>query len=193
MIAPFLLYGFFMLFLSQAINAFIRGSASAVRWLGGIMVLITCLIVALRYGSDISFIGMISQKWIDLTALQEVVMYCHAALFMLGAAYALQQNAHVRVDIFYRNWSAKRQQLVNRVGILIFAIPFCVFCFLSSWDLVADSWHVLETSQEPGGLPFVYLFKTLLLVMPVLVFLQCIALLISGFMPTDNTKECDNA
>lgn len=172
----------------KTIDAFTQAYTHAVRWLGLLMVLITCLIVALRYGSEIAFIGAISQNWIDLTALQEMTMYCHAALFMLGAAYALQQDAHVRVDIFYRNWKHNKQQSVNRVGLLVLTIPFCIFCFFSSWELVIDSWSVLETSQEPGGLPFMYLFKTLLLVMPVLVLIQCLSELLKTFIPSHLSK-----
>lgn len=178
--------------LVEKVDGFTRGCAMAIRWLGLLMVLVTCLIVGLRYGSFIPFVAYISQDLIDLTMLQELVMYCHGALFMIGAAFTLQQDAHVRVDIFYRDWSVKKKNLVNRLGIIFFAIPFCVFTFFISFDLVINSWKVLETSQEPGGLPFVYLFKTLLLLMPLLVFIQCVAELLRTFLPVVESAEEPN-
>lgn len=173
----------------KKVDGFIQACAMAIRWLSLLMVVLTCLIVALRYGSSVPFIAYISQELLDLTMLQELVMYCHGALFMLGAAFTLQQDAHVRVDIFYRTWGVARKNKVNSLGIVFLAIPFCVFTFFISWDLVIDSWKVLETSQEPGGLPFVYLFKTLLLVMPVLVCLQCIAELLKAFLPVCDSQS----
>lgn len=180
--------------LIKRVDFFTQACAMLTRWLGLVMVLITCLIVGLRYGSFIPFIAHISQDFLDLTMLQELVMYAHAALFMVGAAFTFQQDGHVRVDIFYRNWTVKKQNQINRLGIILLAMPFCVFTFFISWDLVINSWKVLETSQEPGGLPFVYLFKTLLLVMPVLVFVQCVAELLKTFLPVvENNEETNNA
>lgn len=180
--------------LIKRVDSFTQSWAMFTRWLGLVMVLITCLIVGLRYGSFIPFIAHVSQDITDLTMLQELVMYCHGALFMLGAAFTFQQDGHVRVDIFYRNWTKKKQNFINRMGIVLFAFPVCIFTFYISWDLVISSWRVLETSQEPGGLPFMYLFKTLLLVMPVLVFIQCIAELLKTFLPViENNEEPNNA
>lgn len=133
----------------------------AVSWLSLVMVLVMASVVILRYVFNIGWI-----------ALQESVMYLHASLFMLGAAYTLQQDNHVRVDVFYREWSAKKQAWVNLCGGLFFLLPMCASIFYLSFNYVLDAWRIYETSREAGGLPYVYVLKSLLLVMPTLLAIQ---------------------
>ena len=132
-----------------------------VSWLALAMVLVTFLVVVLRYAFDIGSI-----------ALQESVTYMHATLFMLGAAYTLQQQGHVRVDIFYQRFSRRGRAWVDLLGTLVLLVPICLFVLASSWGYVTESWAVHEGSREAGGLPDVYLLKTLLIVMPILVLIQ---------------------
>jgi len=132
-----------------------------VSWLALGMVLVTFLVVVLRYAFDIGSI-----------ALQESVTYMHATLFMLGAAYTLQQQGHVRVDIFYQRFSRRGRAWVDLLGTLILLVPICLFVLASSWGYVTESWAVHEGSREAGGLPYVYVLKTLLIVMPILVLIQ---------------------
>jgi TRAP-type mannitol/chloroaromatic compound transport system permease small subunit len=133
----------------------------AIAWLALAMVLVTFLVVVLRYGFDSGSI-----------ALQESVTYMHATLFMLGAAYTLQRDGHVRVDIFYRRFSRRGRAWVDLLGTLGLLIPVALFILASSWGYVAESWAVHEGSREAGGLPYVYLLKTLMVVMPLLLLLQ---------------------
>ncbi len=126
-------------------------SGRALAWLGLGMALITALIVILRYGFNVGSI-----------MAQESVIYMHGALFLLGAAYALKTGAHVRVDIFYRNFSPRAQAWVNSLGGIVFLLPLCVFITVSSWNYVAESWAMRETSAEPGGIPAVFVLKTLI-------------------------------
>lgn len=135
-----------------------------VAWLTLVMMLLTCLIVVLRYGLGIGSI-----------ALQESVLYMHALVFMLGAAYTFKDDEHVRVDVLYREFSPRKKAWVNILGGVFFLIPFCAYTAYMSIDYVAASWRVLETSQEPGGLPFVYLLKTLIPIMMALLIIQGIA------------------
>ncbi|MBK1618024.1 C4-dicarboxylate ABC transporter permease [Lamprobacter modestohalophilus] len=132
-----------------------------VAWLALAMVLMTFVVVVLRYVFDSGSI-----------ALQESVTYMYAILFMLGAAYTLQQDGHVRVDILYQRFSRRGRAWVNLLGTLFLLVPVSVFLLLSSWGYVADSWAVKEGSREAGGLPGVWLLKTLLLVMPALMLVQ---------------------
>src|SRR3546814_16611277 len=81
---------------------------------------------------------------------------------MGAAGWVLQRNAHVRVDIFYHHFSSRRQALVDLLGTVLFLFPFCVFLGWASWDYVGNAWHTLEASNESGGLPFVYLQKSIL-------------------------------
>ena len=126
--------------------------------------LLVLVIVVLRYGFNTGAI-----------AAQETVQYLHAAIFMLGAAVALQADQHVRVDIFYRRFSARQQAWVNGLGHVVFTLPLCGLIGWGSWDYVIDSWAAKEASPEPGGLPFVYLLKTLIPAMAVLLALQALA------------------
>lgn len=132
-----------------------------IAWLALAMVLVTFLVVVLRYGFDEGSI-----------ALQESVTYMHAMLFMLGAAFTLQQNGHVRVDIFYQRFGPRGRAWVDLLGTLALLIPVCLYILTASWDYVAESWAVREGSREAGGLPYVYWLKTLLVVMPLLLLLQ---------------------
>jgi TRAP-type mannitol/chloroaromatic compound transport system permease small subunit len=134
-----------------------RGAA----WLTVFMVGLTAAIVLLRYGFSLGWI------W-----LQESVIYLHAAVFMLAAAWALQDDGHVRVDVLYRRRSGRYRALVDLLGSALFLAPFCVFLLISGWDYVLGSWRVMEGSREAGGLPLVYLLKSLILLLPALLLLQ---------------------
>lgn len=142
------------------------GKASA--WLTLIMVLVTFVVVVMRYAFDAGLI------W-----LQESVVWMHAFVFMVGAAYTLQQEQHVRVDIFYREMSAKGRAWVDLAGVVVFLLPLCFFLAWKALDYVAVSWKLQEASRESGGLPYplIPLLKSILIVMPVTVGLQGIALM----------------
>ncbi len=136
----------------------------SIAWLTLAMVLITFLIVVLRY--------VFSTGWI---AMQESVIYLHAAVFMLGAAYTLKQNAHVRVDIFYEKIHPRTKAWVDLAGALLLLVPFCLFIIFISWNYVSLSWSLMEGSRDAGGLPAVFLLKTMIPVMATLLMLQGIA------------------
>jgi TRAP-type mannitol/chloroaromatic compound transport system permease small subunit len=142
---------------------FIELSGKAVAWLTLLMVLLTFLIVVLRYGFNLGWI------W-----LQESVTYLHGMVFMLAAAWAIQTDDHVRVDIYYRDRSPRQKAVVNLLGTLIFLLPFCLFVLYISWNYVAVSWAGHEGSREAGGLALVYLQKTLILLLPALLLLQAV-------------------
>ena len=139
----------------------VAGLGRGVSWLTLVMVVLTFGIVVLRYGFN--------QGWIWL---QESVVYLHAIVFMVAAAWAFQTDDHVRVDIFYRDRSSRHKNWINLSGTLLFLVPFSLFLLFIAWDYVAASWTTLEASREAGGLPLVFLLKSLILVMPVLLLLQ---------------------
>jgi TRAP-type mannitol/chloroaromatic compound transport system permease small subunit len=140
----------------------------AASWLTLFMVLVTFAVVVMRYVFDMGFI------W-----LQESVVWMHAFVFMVGAAYTLQQEEHVRVDIFYREMSEKRRAWVDLFGVIVFLLPLCAFLAWTAFDFVAVSWKLREASREAGGMPYplIPLLKSILLVMPVTVGLQGVSLL----------------
>ncbi len=99
---------------------------------------------------------------------------------MVGAAYTLQQDEHVRVDIFYRGMSERRRAWVDLFGTLLFLLPLCAFLAFESWDFVVISWQLGESSREPGGMPypFVPLLKSVLLLMPLLLAMQGVSMFV---------------
>jgi TRAP-type mannitol/chloroaromatic compound transport system permease small subunit len=157
--------------LSQVLDLFTEWSGRAVSWLCLLMMALTCVVVVMRYFLEIGSI-----------ALQESVTYLHAALFMLAAAYTLKRGGHVRVDIFYTRFSPRTQALVDALGSLLLLIPVCLFILWSSWDYVAGAWAVRETSTESAGLPWIYVLKSLLIIMPITLILQGIAELIKNLL-----------
>jgi TRAP-type mannitol/chloroaromatic compound transport system permease small subunit len=141
-------------------------TGTAIAWLTVLMVLGTFVIVVLRYVFDLGWIWM-----------QESITWMHAAVFMLGAAYTLKRDEHVRVDIFYRRMSRRRQAIVDLVGTLLFLVPMTVFLATMSLGYVGSSWSIHEASREAGGLPypFVPLLKTLIPITAALLVLQGLA------------------
>ncbi|MBT8098738.1 MAG: TRAP transporter small permease subunit [Gammaproteobacteria bacterium] len=131
------------------------------------MVVVTFVVVVMRYVFDAGLI------W-----LQESVVWMHAIVFMVGAAYTLQSEEHVRVDIFYRSMSNTRRAWVDLIGVCVFLLPLCVFLGAKAWDFAAVSWALKEASRESGGLPYplVPLLKSVLVLMPAMLSLQGIAL-----------------
>jgi TRAP-type mannitol/chloroaromatic compound transport system permease small subunit len=108
----------------------------------------------------------------------ETVIYAHAALFLLAAAWTLQINGHVRVDIFYAEAKPRTKALVDLIGAVVFLLPFAVALLWLSTPYAARSWAVFERSQEASGLPLVFLLKTLIPVFAVLMGVQGVAQII---------------
>ena len=122
---------------------------------------ITFLVVVMRYGFNTSGLSLGGFR-ISSIALQESVMYLHAILFMLASAYTLKHNGHVRVDVFYRNFSHRTRAWVDLLGTLCLLFPMVSFILWSSLDFVAFSWQIQERSGEADGLPYIYLLKSLI-------------------------------
>jgi TRAP-type mannitol/chloroaromatic compound transport system permease small subunit len=157
--------------LARGIDCFTEWTGQIIAWLTLAMMALTCVVVVMRY-----FLGSGS------IALQESVTYLHALVFLLGAAYTLKRGGHVRVDILYQKFTPRGQALVDALGAVLFLIPVSLLILIFSWDYVANSWAVLEVSKETQGLPWVYLLKTLLLVMPVTMLLQGVAEIIKNLL-----------
>lgn len=174
----------FPLALAYLIDALNSWFGKACAWLTVFLVIGTAVVVVLRYGFGIG-----------ATALQEAVLYAHALVFMGAAAWVLQRNGHVRVDIFYQKFSGRRQALVEILGNVLFLLPVCLFLGWASWDYVSNAWSTLEASSESGGLKFVYLQKSIILVLVISLVLQGISNLIkalyviTGRLPAPEVKH----
>ena len=140
-----------------------RASGKGVANLTLLMVLVTFIVVVLRYGFNLGWI------W-----LQEIVTWMHAAVFLLAAAYTFSEDAHVRVDVFYRNWSARTKNKVNLIGNVFCLCPIALLLLVGSLDYVSASWEMQESSREAGGLayPLIPLLKTLIPLTGLMLFSQ---------------------
>jgi len=137
-------------------------------WFGLMLVLTTFAVVVLRYGFSLGWVAM-----------QESLTYLHVILFMGGMAYTLQQDEHVRVDIFYHKVSLKARAWIDLIGTLALLLPMCSAIFWLSWHDVVSAWAIKEGSLETGGLPWLYLLKTMVLLMTSLLILQGFSLVYS--------------
>jgi len=150
--------------IADAIDSLTGLIGRTVAWLALAIVLLQFVLVLARYLFGVGSI------W-----LNESVMYGHATLFLMAAAWTLQAGGHVRVDVFYAEAGPRTRAAIDLVGSLLLLLPFALLLLYLSLPFAARSWAVLERSQETSGLPFVYLLKTLVPVFAVLMALQGIA------------------
>lgn len=157
--------------LSDAIDRFNERVGRAIAWLTLAMVLVTFLVVILRYVFSIGFV------W-----LQESYVWMHGVVFMLGAGYTLLHDGHVRVDLLYAQASARRRAWVNLVGVLVLLLPLVMTIWWVVWPYVTASWERLESSREAGGLPGLFLLKSVLLGFCIVVGLQGVSLVLRSVL-----------
>jgi len=157
--------------LASLLDALSERIGRMVSWLTLGMVLATVVVVVMRYAADLGLI------W-----LQESVNWMHSLVFLLGAAYTLKADEHVRVDVFYRGMSERRKAVINLAGTILFLLPLCAFLLVESWQYVATSWRIAERSREAGGLPMIYLLKTVIPVMAVLLALQGLSMALRAIL-----------
>ena len=154
-----------MMYIEKMINSF----GKFISLMIPIMTILMIVIIVARY-----FFG------IGLTGLQELVMYIHALIFLGCAGYVHYKDEHVRVDIFYRESSDLYKKNINYFLSLIFLIPVCFVIGYYSIELIEMSWKIKEVSTEAGGLNYVYLQKTLIILFPMTLLLTYLYQLLSG-------------
>jgi TRAP-type mannitol/chloroaromatic compound transport system permease small subunit len=149
----------------RAIDFVSEWSGRATSWLMLLMVLVAFTVVVLRYVFAVGWVWM-----------QESFIWLHGIVFMMGAAYTLLHNGHVRVDIFYRRASVRRRAWIDLFGVLVLLIPMVAVVLHFSFGFVERSWTRLEGSAEAGGLPGLFLLKTVVPVACGLLILQGLSL-----------------
>lgn len=152
-----------------------------VSWLVVGMVVVTFFVVVMRYLFD--------SGWV---ALQESISYMHSLVFLLGAAYTLKFDEHVRVDIIYTRLGQKGKAWVDLVGHLVMLIPVMAFIIWISYPYIESAWEIKESSKEAGGLPGVYLLKSLIIIMAGLLIVQAIALMLKSLLCIINPTKPKN-
>jgi len=153
--------------LANLIDQFTAAIGRGAAWLALAIVVLQFALVVARYLFSLGSI------WAS-----EAVIYAHAGLFLLAAAWTLQAGGHVRVDIFYADARPRTKALIDLIGGLVFLLPFTLALLWLSTPYAARSWAVLERSQEASGLPLVFLLKTLIPVFAALMVLQGVAQII---------------
>jgi TRAP-type mannitol/chloroaromatic compound transport system permease small subunit len=157
--------------ISRAIDRLNDAIGRGVSWLALFLVFTTFTVAVLRYGFSVGWVWM-----------QEMYVWMHAIIFLVAAAYTLLHEGHVRIDIFYGRASARAKAWVDTLGTLFLLFPMLGLVWWVAFPYVRLSWTRLETSQEAGGLPGLFLLKTCMLVFTVLLALQGLALLLRSLM-----------
>jgi TRAP-type mannitol/chloroaromatic compound transport system permease small subunit len=147
--------------LADSIDRLTAAIGRAVAWLALFVVLAEFALVIGRYAFDFGSIR-----------LSETVIYAHAALFLLAAAWTLQAGGHVRVDVFYAQARPRPRALVDLIGALVLLLPFALTLLWLSIPYAAQSWAILERSQESSGLPLVFVLKSFIPLFALLMALQ---------------------
>lgn len=136
-----------------------------VSWLTIGVVAVCFSVVVLRYAFSIGFVWM-----------QDLYVWLHAAVFTLGASYALRHEHHVRVDIIYHPASPRYKAIVNLIGVCLFLLPLVAVVSYYGWPYVMRSWGLFEASSNVGGMPGLFVLKTCVLAFVWLVGLQGLSL-----------------
>ncbi|MFQ5693240.1 MAG: TRAP transporter small permease subunit [Nitrospinota bacterium] len=159
----------FLRAVSRSIDTLNERVGRGVRYGTLVMVLVTVVDVLMRYLFKAGSVG-----------IQELEWHLFGVVFLLGAAYTLLHDEHVRVDIFYARMSVRGKARVDLFGALFFCIPLCILVIATSWSFVISSWQFWEGSPDPGGLPARYLLKTAVPVGFLLVALQGLSMAASS-------------
>lgn len=149
----------------RALDSINERVGRAVAWLVLLMALNVFAVLFLRYVFGIEF------AW-----LRESYTWMHGLVFMAGAGYTLLNNGYLRVDIVYRSRNARFRALADLLGGLLFLIPFTVAVAWLSWPYVAAAWMHFDGAGEIGGLPGIFLLKSVILVFCLLLALQGVAM-----------------
>ena len=139
------------------------------------MVIVVFTVVVLRYGFNIGFIWM-----------QEVYVWLHSFVFMLGAGFTYLANEHVRIDVFYREASKKYKAIVDLLGNIFLLLPFLYIIWKYSYPFVYRSFLMNEVSREAGGMPALYILKSAILWFCIVLFLQLISNVIKSILTLTN-------
>ncbi len=143
-------------------------------WFSLALVLLISTDVLLRYVFNFSTAALYEMEW-----------HLFAIIFLLASPYTLQKNKHVRVDVFYNNFSKRKKNIVDLIGNIIFLIPFSFIIFYTSLPFVEDSYSILESSPDPGGLPYRFIIKSII---PIAFFLLMIQGILNAFKNYNNIK-----
>lgn len=164
-------------------------------WIGRLTYWLVLLMVFVGVWNVVGrYLGRLIGQNLTSNAFLETQWYLFDLVFLFGAAYALKHNEHVRVDVFYKDWSRQRKALANFIGTILFLIPFSILVIYFSWGSIINSWKIWETSPDPSGLPR-YPIKSMIIVSFFLLILQGISEAIKNWLilnPPKTLQEENN-
>jgi TRAP-type mannitol/chloroaromatic compound transport system permease small subunit len=166
--------------ISNKIDALNEAIGKGIAWLNTALVVLIFYDVVARYLFNSTFSAIIELEW-----------HLFAFIFLIGAAYALKHDRHVRVDVFYANFTEKQQAWVNLTGTLLFLIPFCIIIIYTSFRFAASAYAINEGSPDPGGLPARYIVKAAIPIGFTLLLLQAISLLLKSILTLIHNKPAN--
>ncbi|GAB4233594.1 MAG: hypothetical protein Tsb0034_06870 [Ekhidna sp.] len=153
----------------QILDRTIAVIGKATSWLSLVLVIVIVVDVSLRYLFNSTSAASFELEW-----------HLFAIIFLLGAAWTLQHDKHVRVDVFYHRYSEKNKAWVNLVGTTVLLLPFCAVSFWESLSFVQSSFLLRETSPQPGGLPARWVIKSTIPIGFLLLGMQGVSLILKS-------------
>jgi TRAP-type mannitol/chloroaromatic compound transport system permease small subunit len=139
--------------LTDAIDAFVGAFHVVANWVWAVLIVLIVVNVALRYALGTNFIAMEELQW-----------HLYAVGFMIGLAYAVRADAHVRVDVIAERFSLTTRAVIEALGIAFFILPLCWIMLTYGLPFVQRAWTINEVSAAPGGLPHRWAIKAVILV-----------------------------
>lgn len=167
---------------SDFIDRMNEAIGKGISWLTTLLVVLICGDVAARYLFNISSAGVVELEW-----------HVFSFIFLLGAAYTLRHDKHVRVDVFYQNFSPRKQAWVNLLGSVLFLIPFCLIIIQASGKFTYNAFMINEGSPDPGGLPARFIVKGAIPVGFFLLLLQAFSLAFRSILTLTESTTHDHA
>ena len=159
--------------ISAAIDRLNDRIGAAIQWIVLVMVIVGAFNALARYAGRYTSLSLSSNAYLELQ------WYLFSLIFLMGAAYGLNHDYHVRVDVLYARLGLRARAWIDLIGSALFLAPFAFVMLWISWGPVANSWAILETSPDPGGLPR-YPIKTVILVSFFLLLLQAISQIVKN-------------
>ena len=166
--------------LARTIDGLSEQTGRIVAWLALVLVVLQFGLVVLRYVFGIND-----------RASEELLLYLHGTLFLLAAAFTLKHQGHVRIDLSYRDASARTQAWIDLAGTIFFLLPICALIGWAAWPFVENAWVSKEGSIETSGLPFKYIYKSVILVFVAMMALQGFAQAIKAWLVLKGRGEID--
>ena len=148
-------------FILNITNKFTQTCGNLASYFFLILISLVTISVLLRYLFSIGF-----------TWLQDLYIWTHAIVILLGISYTLKEDGHVRIDLIYRNLSNRKKKIIKRIGTILFVLPFSYFVFFNGFQYFFRSYQLGESSKETGGLPAIYILKFFICFLGIALFIE---------------------